>query len=104
MAGRARYEGPIRLDLLMLAPDFERGRMLFDYTGGVMDCLDGSHGPSFTYLPVVYEDDCQVCDGLSSFKVASEVEYFVRIVFMGAGPADEPGWADSAAKLVEEKA
>jgi hypothetical protein len=30
------------------------------YMGGVMDTLDSSSGTTFTYLPIVFEDDCQV--------------------------------------------
>lgn len=65
MAGRACYRGAIRLDFEMRAPEFEANRSLVDYTGGIMDTLDGSHGLSFTYLPIVYEDDCQVCSGMT---------------------------------------
>ena len=58
--------------------------MLVDYLGDVMDTVDGSHGTHLTYLPIAYNDDCQVSDGASSFN-RSEVEwYFV--------PSVMPNW------------
>jgi hypothetical protein len=82
MKGRARYHGPVELDLEMHAPHFEPRRALLDYQSGIMDTLDGSHGQSFTYLPVVYEDDCQVVGG-SAKLVASETPcYRLRVKFL----------------------
>jgi hypothetical protein len=59
------YQGAIRLDFVMHAPEFEPKKTLMDYAGGISDTLDGSHGTTFTYLPIVYEDDCQISDGHS---------------------------------------
>jgi hypothetical protein len=47
-----------------------------------MDTLDGSHGPTFTYLPIVYEDDCQVCFCNSSVAPAEEPRYQLKLVFL----------------------
>ena len=67
MGGRAPFRGAVGLDLNMHAPVFEKSKSLVDYVGGIMDSLDGSHGVEFTYLPIVYEDDCQVASGQSRF-------------------------------------
>jgi len=70
------------MDFVMHAPQFERKKTLTDYMDGIMDTLDGSHGVEFTYLPIVYEDDCQVCDGRSRFQLDSEIFYEVTIRFL----------------------
>jgi hypothetical protein len=82
MAGRAPYRGAVGLDLDMHAPHFENGRSLTDYMGGVMDTLDGSHGMEFTYLPVVYEDDCQVASGRNQFHPHASEFYELTIHFL----------------------
>lgn len=42
-----------------------------------MDTLDGSHGEHFTYLPICFQDDCQVksvqCQVVDSQEPNSEV-------------------------------
>lgn len=42
-----------------------------------MDTLDGSHGEHFTYLPICFQDDCQVilarCDVIDSQEAYYEV-------------------------------
>jgi len=83
MDGRAPYRGPVRLDFDMHAPGFEAGTALIDYTGGIEDILDGSHGVEFTYLPIVYEDDCQVCAGRSRLIRDPSEFYELRITFLG---------------------
>jgi len=80
MDGRECYSGPIAMDFCLYAPRLER--RLRDYVGGVEDTLDGSHGPSFTYLPIVYQDDCQVCTGHYKFIESIETFYTVRITFL----------------------
>ena len=82
MAGRAPYRGAVGVDLDMHAPAFEKNRSLTDYMGGVMDTLDGSHGVEFTYLPVVYEDDCQVATGRNRLHHSEEVFYTLTIHFL----------------------
>ena len=82
MAGRAPYRGAIGLDLDMHAPEFEKNRTLTDYMGGVMDTLDGSHGVEFTYLPIVYEDDCQVASGRNQFHPSENEFYKLTIRFL----------------------
>lgn len=82
MNGRAPFRGAVGLDLSMHAPDFEKRKRLVDYVAGVMDSLDGSHGVEFTYLPIVYEDDCQVAAGQSQFIKDESEWYEVTITFL----------------------
>lgn len=82
MGGRAPFRGAVGLDFSMHAPDFEKNKFLVDYVGGVMDTLDGSHGVEFTYLPIVYEDDCQVAVGHNRFIEDESVWYEVTITFL----------------------
>jgi hypothetical protein len=83
MNGHAPYRGPVKLEFDLHAPAFEPRRVLLDYIGGIQDTLDGSHGAEFTYLPVVYEDDCQVCVASSTLIRDSTVFYQLRITFLG---------------------
>lgn len=83
MAGRARYSEAVSLNFDMHAPGFELGRILIDYVSGIMDTLDGSHGKNFTYLPIVYEDDCQVAGGRQRFVRGEATWYEIKIVFLG---------------------
>jgi len=60
MAGRAWSFGPIEQRVTLSGPRDLSRWTLVDYMGGIMDTLDGSSGRTFTYLPIVFEDDCQV--------------------------------------------
>jgi hypothetical protein len=82
MDGRKWTDGPVSMDLIMYAPAFEKGKQLLSYVGGIMDTLDGSHGPSFTYLPIVYQDDCQVSDFKSEFNTSTSSHYAVTVEFL----------------------
>ena len=82
MKGRKWYDGPIEINIEIHAPDMEEKKDLISYIGGVMDTLDGSHGPSFTYLPIVYQDDCQVVIGRQRFIKSSKIFYTLNIVFL----------------------
>ncbi len=86
MAGRAWYFGPIGLDLTIYASKLHANRSLVDYVGGVMDTLDGSSGITFTYLPIVFEDDCQVCAGQNGFVESVDEYYEIRVAFLGDSP------------------
>lgn len=83
MARRARYGEAVLLNFEMHAPEYESGRNLLDYVSGIMDTLDGSHGRNFTYLPICYEDDCQVAGGKQLFVIDNTTWYEIRIVFLG---------------------
>jgi hypothetical protein len=90
MAGRAPYRGPVRIEFVMHAPEFEKNRNLTDYYDGISDTLDGSHGETFTYLPIVYEDDCQIVDFKSQFLKDDRVWYELKIEFLdNTEPANE---------------
>jgi len=80
MSQRECYSGPIELDISLYAPKPERP--LIDYVGGIQDTLDGSHGPGFTYLPICYQDDCQVAAGHIKFVESVDESYAVRISFL----------------------
>lgn len=80
MNGRECYSGPIAMECSLHAPRLER--RLLDYVAGIEDTLDGSHGPNFTYLPIVYQDDCQICELRSQFVESAETFYTVRINFL----------------------
>lgn len=83
MGGRRWSDGAIRLDVTMRAPELDRS--IDDYTGGIEDTLDGSHGLTFTFLPICFQDDCQVCDGRSRFVHDDTASYTVRVEFLGVG-------------------
>ena len=85
-----RHVRAVGLDLVMHAPKFEKNRTLIDYMGGIMDSLDGSHGCEFTYLPVVYEDDCQVAVGRSQFRPSTGEFYEITIHFLPETIEGEP--------------
>lgn len=52
--------------------------------------MDGSHGPEFTYLPIVYQDDCQVVLGELHHVRSDEARYELEIRFLGSED-DRPG-------------
>ena len=75
----------LRVVLLLLPPIIlHKNRTLNDYLGGVMDSLDGSHGPSFTYLPIIYEDDCRVASCRTQFVKSEEERYILLVVLLPA--------------------
>lgn len=47
-----------------------------------MDTIGGSHGVEFTYLPVVFEDDCQIVEGRSQFQCNIYTYYEITIRFL----------------------
>lgn len=80
---KASHDGPVRLNFIFYAPKLER--RLLDYIGGVMDTLDGSHGMSFTYLPIVYQDDCQIVGTEKArYTVSKKTRYLVEIIFLSS--------------------
>jgi hypothetical protein len=81
MRGRAWFRGSVFVDLEIYAPRSEIRGPLADYSGGVLDTLDGSHGYHFTYLPIVFEDD-HWAGGSYRFKESSTTWYRVRVSFV----------------------
>jgi len=63
--------------------------VLLDYVAGIMDSLSGSHGEVFTYLPIVYEDDCQVVLGSSTLTKSDDQFYELLITFLDDDPEAE---------------
>jgi hypothetical protein len=86
MNGSAWYFGPVAMNVTLSAPALEKGKRLVDYIAGIQDTLDGSSGCEFTYLPIVFEDDCQVVGGRSRFVKTEKVCYEVEVEFMSNGP------------------
>lgn len=82
MNGRAWSHLPIRMDFALYASGFEKKKTLLDYAAGIEDTLDGSSGYTFTYLPVVFEDDCQICDGRSQLILSDNTKYLLRFEIM----------------------
>jgi len=81
MKGRRWYDDSILLNVTVYIKDQKPQTSLIDYMSGIMDTLDGSHGFTFTYLPVVYQDDCQVNAGHMSFVHAEQDSYEVNVMF-----------------------
>lgn len=80
MDGRQWYEGPVGLHLILYGPNQMMG--LLRYLSGIMDTLDGSHGLTFTYLPIAYQDDAQVASMEGRFVERPEVGYELTIQFL----------------------
>ena len=80
MKSRKWYDGPIKINITLHASKLER-RMI-EYIGGISDTLDGSHGMSFTYLPIVYQDDCQIVEGETKYIESKKTKYVVEIIFL----------------------
>ena len=81
MGGRCWYEGGVSLELTVCYTALDDEVSSADYLRGIMDTLDGSHGPFFTYLPVVYQDDCQVWHSSSKFLPDDKNRYEIKITF-----------------------
>ena len=81
MDGRAPYRGIVGLELTMFCMERFHWEALNEFMGGVMDTLDGSHGPTFTYLPIVYEDDCQVSMNSVGSRPSRNEFYQLKVTF-----------------------
>ena len=82
MNGRAWYFGAVGIDLILYDNEEIDWWQQNDYLGGIMDTLDGSSGHHFTYLPIVYEDDCQVSDTRTEFILSDKPRYELRVRFL----------------------
>ncbi|MBB5034251.1 hypothetical protein [Prosthecobacter vanneervenii] len=82
MRGRQWFLGTVGLDLLMFGPERLHWLVANEYIGGIMDTLGGCHGTSFTYLPVVYQDDCQVISMSTNFQIESSPRYTLDVSFI----------------------
>jgi hypothetical protein len=81
MAGRAWFFGPIELRLTIFGT-LEPRRKTPHYLGGIFDSLGGSSGFTFTYLPIVFEDDSQICSATTLLKDAQSA-LCVRKIYPG---------------------
>ena len=79
MDGMAWYFGPVQINYTLYGPEISSKRTLLDYMVGIMDTLDGSCGSGFTYLPIVFEDDCQVASFKIDFKKSEDTWYSLEI-------------------------
>ncbi len=81
MNGRAWSCGAITLSFTAHVSNFDKNKKLNDYLGGIMDTFDGSHGEHFTYLPICFQDDCQVISARCEVIDSHEPYYEVNIRF-----------------------
>jgi hypothetical protein len=81
MAGRAWTFRPVELQLVIRSPEHSGAEMHNIFLGGVMDTLDGSSGYTFTFLPIVYEDDHQVTTVTTSWEQSEVENYSLVVVF-----------------------
>jgi hypothetical protein len=83
MRGRRWSDLAISLTLSIFAPSLEKGMDVIDYVSGVCDTLGGSHGQTFTYLPIIYQDDVQANLGKYQFHEGPKTYYVIKIQFLG---------------------
>jgi hypothetical protein len=88
MAGRAWVFDAVALDLTLYAPTGVDRWALLEFQGGIMDTLGGSSGQTFTFLPIVYEDDAQVCDLTQRWTHSETTRYVLIIKFIGGHKTD----------------
>ena len=81
MNGRAWYFGPIGIDFIFYVKEYFTVDEYISYVGGIADTLCGGCGVHFTYLPIVYEDDCQICESNMKQIVSNSQGYSLLIKF-----------------------
>lgn len=77
MNGRRWLDGSLEMHVLYMKRMGHRP--LLDYVSGIEDTLDGSHGPTFTYTPIAYQDDCQIAS-LAAIELPGNRDEYVVIV------------------------
>jgi hypothetical protein len=82
MDGRAWVFGKVTLELTVRSGARDGTWQLVDYVSGIMDTLGGSSGLTFTFLPIVYEDDCQVDGFRSCWEESQNSSYSLRVQFL----------------------
>lgn len=82
MRGRSWYDGPIALKVVVYSDELDEGKRAYEYLSGVADSLDGSHGTCFTYLPIIYQDDCQMSTCIASQRDSRKPFYEVEVEFL----------------------
>ena len=78
----AWYFGPVQMNFTLYAPEITSKRTLSDYEVGIMDTHDGSSGDQFTYLPIIFEDDCQVVSSKYVLQKSDDTWYTLEITFL----------------------
>ena len=81
MNGRAWVSSEVEILLTIRSPKEMSIHSRSEYLGGIMDALDGGSGFTFTYLPIVFEDDSQVSSCRIDWKKSLEASYLIQIVF-----------------------
>ena len=81
MNGRAWVSSEVEILLTIRSPKEMSIHSRSEYLGGIMDALDGGSGFTFTYLPIVFEDDSQVSSCSIDWKKSLEASYLIQIVF-----------------------
>ena len=81
MNGRAWVFSEVEIMLTIRSPKEISIQSRSEYLGGIMDALDGSSGFTFTYLPIVFEDDSQVSSCRIAWEKHVEASYLIQIVF-----------------------
>jgi len=82
MNGRACYMGAVALDLVVYGPELHKGPNISDYAAGVEDTIDGSSGGTFTYLPILMQDDSQIVSLSMRYAKAEEARYCLLVKFL----------------------
>lgn len=82
MDGKAWYLGPVSATLVLQGPVAPLNKRIDRYAAGVADTLDGGHGRTFTYLPVVFEDDCQIVSWDIQFRPSPTPRYRLTFEFL----------------------
>lgn len=82
MDGRAWVFGKVALEIVVRSRRAAEAYWLDDYLSGVMDTLGGSAGMTFTFLPIVYQDDCQVDSATTRWEESDLQGYSLRVLFL----------------------
>lgn len=80
MGKRNYYLGPVSIEMKYIR---KKGKKkMWDYMSGIFDTLDGSHGFTFHWTPIVFLDDSQVVTTRMEHKTGERDEYFLKIKFL----------------------
>ena len=90
MDRRAWYLGPVSATLVLWGPAAHPRKRIDRYAGGVMDTLDGGHGQTFTYLPIVFEDDHQIVSWDTRFRPSPTPRYRLTFEFLPYSNGAQP--------------
>ena len=80
MAGVPYYKGQVGIKFHYVRKDGEKP--IWRYLSGICDTLDGSHGFTFHWVPVVFLDDCQVVHITATQEHGEKDKYFLEIEFL----------------------